>query len=86
VLDDIVVEQLYAYVTQSLRGEQERIVFRATVQWGMKPAQVAAQWPSTFDDARHVSRVKERIIRRLRCDKGLLELLGMRDADSGKPA
>ena len=81
VLDDIVSEQLYAHVTQALRGKEERLVFRATFEWEMKPAQIAARWPNTFDDARHVSRIKERILRRLRCDKGLLELLGMRDVD-----
>jgi DNA-directed RNA polymerase specialized sigma24 family protein len=80
VLDEIVSEQLYEYVTERLNGAQESVAFRASFEWGLGPAEIAERWADLFTCAREVSRVKERILRRLRRDEGLVELLGMRDA------
>jgi DNA-directed RNA polymerase specialized sigma24 family protein len=80
-LDRIVSEQLYEYVTGRLDGTQESVVFRASFEWGLGPAEIAERWADVFTCAREVSRVKERILRRLRRDRGLTELLGMESAD-----
>lgn len=81
VLDEIVSEQLYEYVMERLNGRQESVAFRASFEWGLGPAEIAERWADVFSCAREVSRVKERILRRLRRDKGLVELLGMRNVD-----
>ncbi len=83
ILDKIVGEQLYEYVTESLSSPQERLIFRASFEWNLKPSMIAARWSDTFTGAREVYRIKERIIRRLRRDKGLKQLLGVDDEDSG---
>lgn len=81
VLDEIASEQLYAYVTERLNDRQESVAFRASFEWGLRPAEIAERWADVFSCAREVSRVKERILRRLRRDEGLAELLGMGNAD-----
>jgi DNA-directed RNA polymerase specialized sigma24 family protein len=81
VLDEIVGERLYEYVMERLKGRQESVAFRASFEWGLGPAEIAEQWADIFSCAREVSRVKERILRRLRRDEGLVELLGMRSMD-----
>lgn len=86
VLDRIAGEQLYARATQRLQDEQEKLVFYASFELGLKPSQIAKRWETLFDDAQHVSRIKERILRRLRRDKGVGELMGVADVDGGKAA
>jgi DNA-directed RNA polymerase specialized sigma24 family protein len=81
VLDEIVSEQLYEHVTKSLNGRQESLAFRASFEWGLKPAEIAERWTSVFASAQDVSRIKERILRRLRRDTELVEWLGMRSVD-----
>jgi DNA-directed RNA polymerase specialized sigma24 family protein len=81
VLDEIVSERLYAHATKSLNGTQESLAFRASYEWGLKPAEIARRWTAVFADAREVSRVKERILRRLRRDQELFEQLGMTRGD-----
>jgi RNA polymerase sigma factor (sigma-70 family) len=81
VLDEIVGEQLYGYVAERLNGKQESVAFRASFEWGLRPAEIAERWADIFSCAREVSRVKERILRRLRRDEELIELLEMRDGD-----
>lgn len=85
-LDEIISEQLYEYVTERLNGTQESIAFRASFEWGLGPAEIAERWADVFSCAREVSRVKERILRRLRRDGGLVALLGMRNADGSESA
>jgi DNA-directed RNA polymerase specialized sigma24 family protein len=77
VLDQIVGEQLYARAMDRLSGLQEQIVFRATFEWDLKPGEIAHRWPDAFVTPREVSRVKERILRRLQRDETLHALLGM---------
>jgi DNA-directed RNA polymerase specialized sigma24 family protein len=81
VLNEIICEQLYEYVAERLNGRRENIAFRASFVWGLGPAEIAERWADVFSCAREVSRVKERILRRLRRDEGLVELLGMRNVD-----
>jgi len=84
LLDEIMGEQIFEHVRQRLSGHRERTVFRASLEWGLKPAQIAARWPDLFADAQQVSRIKERIFRRLRRDGELRILLERGDAHGGK--
>ncbi len=77
MMDKIVGEQLYEQAMECLNSPQERLVFRAHFEWNLKPKELAARWPDTFASAGEVSRIKERILRRLRRNKGLRELLGI---------
>ncbi len=86
VLDEIISEQLYEQATECLKSPQERLVFRASFEWSLRPGMIAERWPSAFSDGREVSRIKERILRRLRRDEGLRTLLGMSGEDGGESA
>ena len=77
VLEQIVGEQLTEYAMGCLHGPQERLVFCASFEWDMRPGMIAKRWPDVIASAGEVSRIKERILRRLRRDEGLRALLGM---------
>jgi len=77
VLDAIVGEQLLECAMERLHGLGERLVFRASFEWDLRPGMIAERWPSVFASAREVSRIKERILRRLRRDEGIRALLEM---------
>ncbi|MBN1873650.1 MAG: sigma-70 family RNA polymerase sigma factor [Anaerolineae bacterium] len=76
VLDHIAAEALYVSAQAHLEGIQEKLVFCACFEWAMPPRQIAARWPEHFTDAHEVSRVKERILRRLRRDEQVRALAG----------
>jgi DNA-directed RNA polymerase specialized sigma24 family protein len=78
-LDAIVGEQLIERARERLHGLGEQLVFRASFEWDLQPGTIAERWPGVFASAREVSRIKERILRRLRRDRGLRTLLGMND-------
>jgi DNA-directed RNA polymerase specialized sigma24 family protein len=78
-LDAIVGEQLIERATERLHDLEEQLVFRASFEWDLRPGTIAERWSDVFTDAREVSRIKERILRRLRRDEGLRALLGMDD-------
>jgi hypothetical protein len=78
-LDAIVGEQLIERATERLHGLGEQVVFRASFEWNLRPGTIAERWSDIFASAREVSRIKERILRRLRRDEGLRALLGMDD-------
>lgn len=78
-LDAIVGEQLIERARERLHGLGEQLAFRASFEWNLRPGTIAEQWPGVFASAREVSRIKERILRRLRRDEGVRALLGMND-------
>jgi DNA-directed RNA polymerase specialized sigma24 family protein len=78
-LDAIVGEQLIEYARERLHGLGEKLAFHASFEWNLRPGAIAERWPDIFASAREVSRIKERILRRLRRDEGLRALLGMDD-------
>jgi hypothetical protein len=86
VLDEIISEQLYEQALECLNSAQEQLVFRASFEWDLRPGMIAEGWPNAFSDGREVSRIKERILRRLRRDEGLRTLLGMSGEDGGESA
>jgi DNA-directed RNA polymerase specialized sigma24 family protein len=84
VLDGITSAELYEYVLRNLNSAEERLVFRASIEWDLKPRIIAQRWPDLFQNPGAVSTVKERIFRRLQRDGELRALLGMADEDGGK--
>jgi hypothetical protein len=81
-LDEIKKESLYDRVRQGLKNEKECLVFQASIEWDMPPRDIADYWPDHFDDALVVSRIKERIFRRLSRDPQLRWMLGLDDQDT----
>jgi hypothetical protein len=75
VVQKINAEELFALASQCLKSSDERIVFFASFEANMKPRMIAEKWSQTFESAQEVSRVKERLLRRLRRDETLLEFL-----------
>ncbi len=76
VVDRVAQEELFTCVTQALHSVEERLVFRAMFEWGLKPRMLVERWPDTFESPPQVSRIKARILRRLARDKVLRDLLG----------
>jgi RNA polymerase sigma factor (sigma-70 family) len=74
-LDAIVGEQLIERATERLHDLEEQLVFRASFEWDLQPGTIAERWSDIFASAREVSRIKERILRRLRRDEGIRALL-----------
>lgn len=77
VLDKVVNGRLYEYAREHLNDPQERLAFRASFEWGMGPKFIAERWPDDFGSAREVTRIKERILKRLRRDERVRVILGM---------
>lgn len=75
VLDEITAAQLFQRIGDCLNSAQERLVFRASFEWDMKPRAIAERWPNAFADVEEVYRIKERVLRRLRRDEDLKRLL-----------
>ncbi|MBU0495148.1 MAG: sigma-70 family RNA polymerase sigma factor [Chloroflexi bacterium] len=53
------------YLYSRLQDEDEQLVFQLSWELNLKPREIATQYPQRFVDARSVSRIKERIMRRL---------------------
>jgi len=69
-LEDKILNQVFSqerrdYLCRRLRDEDERLVFWLSWEIGLKPAEIARQYPHRFAGAQAVSRIKERIVRRL---------------------
>ena len=71
VLEETVRHESATYIYARLKGEEERLVLVLSFEYDMKPAEIAAQHPTVFASAREVSRVKERVLRRLANDPQL---------------
>jgi len=83
VPNDIVGDRLIKCAKGRLRSPEERLVFCASFEWNLRPKVIAERWSGVFASAREVSRIKERILRRLRRDEELRALLGIDDQDGG---
>jgi len=81
VADRIVGEKLYECAMKRLHGPQERLVFCASFEWNLRPEIIVMTWPDTFANVQEVSRIKERILRRLRRNEELRALLEMNGED-----
>ena len=61
-------DQLWQYLEQSLKDEQERAVVHATFVLGWKPGQIHQEYKRYFNDVSDVYRVKQNVLSRLRRD------------------
>jgi RNA polymerase sigma factor (sigma-70 family) len=82
LLETIAGQQIQEYVLARLDA-QEQLVFEASFEWHLKPRHIATEWPQLFSGAQEVSRIKERILRRLGRDDRLKSMLGY-DLDGEK--
>ena len=71
VLERASTDQLLERIRSCLKGRREWLVFRYSFLLGLPPREIAKRWPDLFADAKEVSRVKERIQRRLGRDAHL---------------
>ncbi len=65
IINDIVHQQFAEDVYDHLNDDEERLVIILSFELGLKPREIAKRYGDQFSSARRVSRVKERIIRRL---------------------
>jgi DNA-directed RNA polymerase specialized sigma24 family protein len=63
--ENLVLEELLKYIEPRLQNEQERLVFCLSFQVGLKPREIAQNYPAQFSDVKEVMRIKERIVWRL---------------------
>jgi DNA-directed RNA polymerase specialized sigma24 family protein len=68
-------EDLWNYLNQRLKSEQERCVLYGTFVLALKPRDLYVQYKSAFRDVQEVYRVKENVIARLRRDSELKQFL-----------
>jgi DNA-directed RNA polymerase specialized sigma24 family protein len=68
-------EELWNWLNQRLKTEQERCVIYGTFVLALKPRDLYAQYRGTFRDVQEVYRVKENVIVRLRRDSELEQFL-----------
>lgn len=59
-------QKFYEWLLEQLQDEREKIVVYCIFVLGMKPREVAEQYPEDFGDVREVYRVKENLLARLR--------------------
>lgn len=64
-LERVFAQELRDYLYSRLRDGDEQLVFPLSYDLGLKPREIARLYPARFADARAVSRLKERIVRRL---------------------
>lgn len=74
ILDDIVNQRCVKHINGRLKDEQERLVVYLSFELDLKPSEIAQQYTAQFFSAHDVSRVKERVVRRLSQDPILREM------------
>lgn len=67
-------QALWREIDARLRSDQERRVMYGSFVLALKPRELYAQYPNTFRDVKHVYRVKENVLARLRRDSELWDL------------
>jgi RNA polymerase sigma factor (sigma-70 family) len=75
-LDRVHNEQFVADVYRRLRDDREKRVVYLSFELGYKPSEIASRFPAEFPSAHCVSRIKERIYRRLSNDPILVAAYG----------
>jgi DNA-directed RNA polymerase specialized sigma24 family protein len=71
--DNILRRELFAYIEQRLRDEQERLLFDLSFRVGLMPRQIVQEYPDHFTNVAQVRRIKERVLLRLSTDLRLQE-------------
>ncbi len=72
-MDNVSRRELSAHIKRRLRDEQEHLLFDLSFTVGLKPRQIAQEYPDHFTDVAQVRRIKERIVLRLKNDLRLQE-------------
>jgi hypothetical protein len=73
--DKLQTKALFDYIKEErLKNKQEELLFYLSFQIGLKPKQIAQQYPNDFATLKEVRRIKERIILRLRSDPQIARL------------
>jgi RNA polymerase sigma factor (sigma-70 family) len=65
IINDIVRHQFAEDVYDHLKDDEERLVIVLSFEFGLPPREIAKRYAAQFSSAKRVSRIKERIIRRL---------------------
>lgn len=68
-------EEFWRLIGSRLHSEQERTAIYCRFDVGMKPSEIAAQYPQTFVNVQEVYRVLQNVVSRLRRDRELLAYL-----------
>lgn len=68
IIDEIVHQQFAEDVYSRLRDDEERLVIFMSFELDLKPREIAERYADRFPTAKRVSRIKERVIRRLAYD------------------
>jgi hypothetical protein len=74
-LSDVHRAEFWEAISARLSDEAEQRVVYGCYVLGLKPRELLEEYPDTFDDVRHVYRVKENVLARLRRDQALHALL-----------
>jgi len=77
-------EELWLWLDERLKNEKERRVVYGAFVLAMKPRELYAQFPETFNGVNEVYRVKENVMARLRRDDGLKKLFTTGSFDAGE--
>jgi RNA polymerase sigma factor (sigma-70 family) len=75
-IETLAGQKLAAYIKSCLRDKSDQLVFHLSFELGLKPKEIYEQHPHEFESAKQVSRIKERILKRMRRDPMLLKLWG----------
>ncbi|MGB0386977.1 MAG: hypothetical protein ACPGWR_19350, partial [Ardenticatenaceae bacterium] len=73
-LHKIQQEKIREQIQSRLKDDEERLVYYLSFESGLKPRQIAEKYAKQFENAKQVSRIKERIVKRLRDDLQLRSL------------
>ncbi len=76
VLERMQQQAFWREIDARLRSDQERRVMYGSFVLALKPRELYDQYPNTFRDVKHVYRVKENVLARLRRDSTLEALFG----------
>jgi hypothetical protein len=66
---------LWGWIEQQCKNEKEHTAVYGTFVLGLKPRQVAQEYPQIFHNAAEVSRVKDNLISRLRRNPDMVQFL-----------
>jgi len=70
-MNSVFGQELTAYIDSCLQDAKERLVFYLSFELGLKPREIHKMHPDKFASPKEVSRIKERILDRLRRDPTL---------------
>jgi DNA-directed RNA polymerase specialized sigma24 family protein len=66
--DPIASENLWRYVNEKMKSEEERVVMYATFFLNYRPRDIFAMYPDQFSSIKAIHRIKENMINRMRRD------------------